>query len=114
MQECFRKYPDIYGAELADDEQPEQAEAEGKQPSAPEAPAPRDEGRPTQPHETEIQALRGDVAVGESEAPGLSRAKSAESSAPARWADATDANEQVEKPDEKAPGEEPDASKAKK
>ncbi|KAM4066178.1 CHCH domain-containing protein [Hirsutella rhossiliensis] len=79
MQECFRKYPDIYGAELADDEQSEEIDDGAKQPLASETPAPRGEQRPTQPHETETQVLRENVAAIKPETPS---AKSTESSAP--------------------------------
>lgn len=60
MQDCFRKYPDVYGSELADDEEeegtapaPEPSEALAKSAesqrsaSAPQPPAPREEGAPT-------------------------------------------------------------------
>lgn len=126
MQECFRKYPDIYGAELADDEASQEAEDGAQQPPAPEnqaasqaetrqeTRAPRDEEQPKQPHDTDVQALRDEVAVIKAEAPNFPSAKSTEGTAPARWADATDANEEVEKAGQKDAEKEASPAKASK
>ncbi|KAG5980854.1 hypothetical protein E4U43_006688 [Claviceps pusilla] len=38
MQECFRKYPDIYGSELTDDEESQEPAPESDQMSGPSPP----------------------------------------------------------------------------
>lgn len=54
MQDCFRKYPEIYGAELADDEAAENGSA----------PAPAAEGTPAK-EDAEVPAAASPVAKDE-------------------------------------------------
>ena len=116
MQECFRKYPEIYGAELADEE--DAADAGQGNPDAPDtqadtqasskAPNPEDQQSPPQEPPTTPAAandnksetvtpvkpdtpLNADTPV---------NAAPVSDAIPTKWDDATEANEKVEsKPD---------------
>ncbi|PHH84458.1 hypothetical protein CDD83_1910 [Cordyceps sp. RAO-2017] len=88
MQDCFRKHPDIYGAELADDDEPQGGnEAGASQPPAgvPEAPRePRDQNPEAGTKEKKQEAYR-DQAVSknsEREVPKESKSQSPSESVP--------------------------------
>jgi mitochondrial intermembrane space import and assembly protein 40 len=51
MQECFRRHPDEYGAELEDDEEGE-GPSEGKSQDVPEGQPPAKEANPEDKHES--------------------------------------------------------------
>lgn len=94
MQDCFRQYPEIYGAELADE-----AEAEAAQES-PDAPAAQTSNETPA---VEYQKLRDEppaASIGASEnkpeAYNLPGAVPANDAVPAKWEDATAANKEVE------------------
>jgi intermembrane space import and assembly protein 40 len=124
MQECFRKYPEIYGAELADEE--DAAEAGQGDPDAPDtqadarvsykAPNPEDQQSspqesPTTPtaandskSETDNPARPGTVIPVKPDTPLNAdtpvNAAPVSDAIPRKWDDATEANDKVEsKPD---------------
>lgn len=81
MQDCFRKYPEIYGSELTDEE-----EEDG-------APAPEGAAAAAKTTETETSTSAAPPAVAaEKAAP-----KPAEEGLPKKAVDATDANKSKEK-----------------
>ena len=84
MQVCFRKYPEIYGAELSDDELAEDAvDGAGQAPTPEEYQVLRDEAQVSAAKEgTPDATLPSDVTP-------------VESSIPAKWEDATAANDEV-------------------
>lgn len=91
MQECFRKYPEIYGAELSDDELAEDSVDGAAQPPVPE----------------EYQVAREDVQAPASEEStprenSVSSAKAVDNPIPAKWEDATAANDEVAKAEKDA------------
>ncbi|KAG9258760.1 intermembrane space import and assembly protein 40 [Emericellopsis atlantica] len=118
MQECFRQYPEIYGAELADDEE---ADTEGAAAASPEASTAAQPKAPADATEDQ-QQLRSDVPasahVEESEKK-LESAHTtgvdvADSQAPPPWEDATDANKDSKAEETPAEANKEDAEGNKK
>ena len=96
MQECFKKYPEVYSAELADDEEPESS-AEGvahpRNESSDRPPSTQEDKPSSNVGEKESQSVRStdkEVVVthpGEDAAP---------VAMPSKFSDATDANNEAE------------------
>lgn len=95
MQTCFRKYPEIYGGELGDDDE-----------DAPDAPAPEEapaslespkDGKPlvTEP-------LAGEDAAEDSSVEDHQKLREFNKAHPKQWEDATDANADESKDEPKA------------
>src|SRR5687768_346909 len=112
MQGCFRQYPEIYGAELGDEEDVEgegQGEAAAASPAA-NADAPVTQDATSEPASAELQGLReqtpGAAPSNKPETNNLPGAAPANGKVPTKWEDATAANdhpdgEGEEKKDEK-------------
>jgi intermembrane space import and assembly protein 40 len=102
MQDCFRQYPDIYGAELSDDGEEDAADDLHQ--------VPRDE-----PQDAPAPVAAKDNRPETENLPGV---KSVEDSAvPKQWEDATDADKkdaQVEQPGALAKAEKAEAAEDKK
>lgn len=94
MQECFRKYPDIYGAELADEEAADAALEESGEPPMTDVLESREAKE-----NLESTVVDTDLS-GRHQLPG---AKTLNDPIPAKWDDATAANNKVqeEKKEEK-------------
>jgi mitochondrial intermembrane space import and assembly protein 40 len=103
MQECFRKYPEIYGAELQDDEEAQNAEgsapasADGESVPAPEKEAVPAEEKPIEKKAEkaadETLAEKKTESKPETTTPNLKAAEEAvPAEAPKKFSDATDAN----------------------
>lgn len=120
MQDCFREHPDVYGAELADDEEAEANAAATEAQAATDAetlsaPAEAKTGQPETHGDAERQQLRDAVPASAAEkkegaASKMSNATSvtaAEASDPfpTKWDDATAANDKVNKEEMKNPAE---------
>ena len=101
MQECFREYPEIYAAELSDEEDGEQPAPETSAEGADkQAPAPE----PTVEESSDAKAeTKAERESGEKPKPVLEEVKQAEPAfkeqtpIPKAWEDATDANEKADK-----------------
>lgn len=109
MQECFREYPEIYSAEIADDEEADAAaaNAEGAAPAAAEKAATpaSEETKPAEPKAEPKEQKKPETKAAE-QTPAAADAlslKSATESAPAespkKFSDATDANADVKSDD---------------
>lgn len=103
MQECFRKYPEIYGAELQDDEEVQNTEgsapanADGESAPAPEKEAAPAEEKPIEKKAEktadETPAEKKTESKPETTTPNLKAAEEAvPAEAPKKFSDATDAN----------------------
>jgi len=94
MQECFRQYPEIYGAELADEEEAAAQDALDGEPPVAEYQKAREDS-------PSINAAVG-AAEHKLETDNLPGATPANGEVPAKWEDATEANvKEVAKPKEK-------------
>lgn len=108
MQECFRQYPEIYGAELADEE-------EASQESDAEAPSTDYQKlREDAPTTTSAAKSATDATDAQVEAESLPSAKAANGEVPAQWEDATGANAEVEEPKKEAQEPKTEAQEPKK
>lgn len=90
MQDCFRAHPDIYGAELEDDEEEYQGEGESKAPVA----APSEEASPLPTPVAQSEHTQAAAATREEPAPAAKREDSSPSS---KTEKAKAATEQVQK-----------------
>lgn len=85
MQECFREYPEIYGAELADEAAADETMADAGVPPLEDSQKLRDE------HDTDAESLKH--ATRDASAPVKPPTKDP---IPTKWDDATAANEEVQ------------------
>ncbi|KAK0390141.1 hypothetical protein NLU13_3714 [Sarocladium strictum] len=115
MQDCFRQHPDVYGAELAEDDAAEEAaEQHAEQHAAKTAATPDADAAPVL-EETDHQQLRKS-APASTHNDALITSKSAEDTIaekdpfPAKWDDATSANDAVN--DVETPKQKEDKAKA--
>lgn len=117
MQECFRQYPDIYGAELADDEEPDFGEdaSEGApaektvgqdQPTekntaektlevatkAPESDKSEEQAKPVEPKPVDAESVQEKAAEPEAKKEEPRAAATPEEPKGPKWEDATAAN----------------------
>lgn len=103
MQECFRQYPEIYGAELSDD-----AEEGGEDAASPEgSPEPLPNNSDNEPPAMDHQQLRENAPSAGStitdsklETDNLPGATSVDGQVPTKWEDATAANREVDNKEE--------------
>lgn len=96
MQECFRQYPDIYGAELsAEEEAAEGLDAQSAAQKVDDAAATAT--APVQNDEESYQKIREDSTPSSTVELSQSSTKAHEENeaAPAKWSDATAANDEV-------------------
>lgn len=109
MQDCFRQYPEIYGAELSDEAEEAAEGVEAAAAASPEgSPEPLPNNADNEPPVTDHQALREEAPATISgqtnaklETDNLPGAASVNGQVPSKWEDATAANLEVEKEDKK-------------
>lgn len=119
MQDCFRQHPDVYGAELAEDDAAEEAaEQHAEQHAVKTAVNPDADAAPVV-EETDRQQLRDSIpgsTHNNAEAPSETTSQSVDESDPfpAKWDDATAANDavKVDTPKQKEDEQKPNKEKA--